>query len=113
MPSDVAALSLSPAALMPSVAAAPASGTATAPVAATQAAALHASPVSLLDPSTGLVVLSFYDAKGEETASLPTKRQLDLYRRNETSPNVFQPAIQTASVPPKVDSTPTGLPAEA
>lgn len=60
---------------------------------------LHASPVSLLDASTGLVVLTFYNDKGEETASTPTKKQLDLYRRNEPSPDIFQPSIRDITAP--------------
>ena len=59
----------------------------------------QASSVSLLDPSTGLVVLEFFDAKGDETASLPTRKQLDLYRLNEASPNVFAPAIHDVAAP--------------
>ena len=70
-----------------------------APATGSVASSSHASPVSLLDPSTGLVVLEFYDAKGDETASLPTKKQLDLYRLNEPSPTIFEPAIRDVSVP--------------
>ena len=86
------------------IAAVPASSAAS-PAVAPIAASPHASPVSLLDPRTGLVVLEFFDAKGDETASLPTKHQLDLYRRNEPSLDIFQPAIRDDSVPsPKVAS---------
>ncbi len=77
------------------------SGGAVASPAATAAASPHASPVSRLDPSTGLVVLEFYNAKGDETASLPTRRQLELYRRNEPSPDICQPAIRTIATSPE------------
>ena len=80
--------------------AAPPAASQTDTIAAKVADPPHASPVSLLDASTGLVVLAFYDAKGDETASLPTKKQLDLYRLNEPSPNIFEPAIRDVSVLP-------------
>jgi hypothetical protein len=57
------------------------------------------SPVSLLDPSTGLVVLEFYNAKGVETSSLPTRRALENYRLHEPSYSVFEPAIHDGTVP--------------
>ncbi len=63
------------------------------------------SPVSLLDPSTGLVVLEFYNAKGVETSSLPTKKVLENYRLNEPSESVFQPTIHDGTVP---QALPTG-----
>ena len=95
MLSDIATL---PAVAAPSSTLSP-SMTSAAPTTAAAGNSPHASPVSLLDASTGLVVLEFFDAKGNETASLPTKKQLELYRLNELSPNIFEPAIRDASAP--------------
>ena len=103
MPSDISLVSaavLSPVAVKPQTQAESATSVAV-------AAPPHASPVSLLDASTGLVVLAFYNDKGEETASLPTKKQLDLYRLNEPSPDIFQPSIRDVAVPPMGNGLPT------
>ncbi len=99
MPLDISALPslATPTPAVAKTAASPSTTPAAAP--STAASQPHASPISLLDPSTGLVVLKFYDSEGVETASLPTKKQLDLYRLNEPSPNIFQPAIRTVSTP--------------
>lgn len=42
--------------------------------------ALHTNPVPRLDPALGIVVLHLYDPDGVETASIPTRQQLDQYR---------------------------------
>ncbi|WP_158742105.1 hypothetical protein [Acidisphaera sp. L21] len=68
-------------------------------IAAAVAAAPHPSPVSLLDPKSGIVVLEFYNAKGDETQSLPTKRQLKSYELNEPSNGIYQPAIHDVATP--------------
>ena len=71
----------------------------------TGVAAPHPSPVSLLDPSTGLVVLEFYNAQGTETESLPTKKQLDSYRLHEPVNNIFQRVIHDDATPlPPIDN---------
>lgn len=38
-------------------------------------------PALRMDAELGLVVLEFRDARGELAASIPTKRELDAYRR--------------------------------
>ncbi len=43
-------------------------------------ASLYANPVSQLDPALGIVVLSFYNAQGVQTSSIPSQKQLDSYR---------------------------------
>ena len=91
MSTDIAAAAASAAYAAPPIlptrssAAAAIAGQTIASAAANSAAAPHPSPVSLLDPSTGLVVLEFYNAKGSETESLPSKKQLENYRLHEPS----------------------------
>jgi len=41
---------------------------------------LYTNPVSELDPALGLVVLTFYNSQGVQTASIPTQKQLESYR---------------------------------
>ena len=47
----------------------------------TVSAAPPPSPALRMDPELGLVVLEFRDSRGEVTASAPTSRELEAYRR--------------------------------
>ncbi len=91
MSTDIAAAAASAAYPAPpilptrSTAAATNAGQAIASSSASGGAAPYPSPVSLLDPSTGIVVLEFYNAKGNETESLPSRKQLESYRLHEPS----------------------------
>ena len=87
-----------PAKSTPAIQAAPVTA-AVSSAAPTAATAPHPSPISLLDPSTGLVVLQFYNAQGTETESLPTKKQLDSYRLHEPVNNIFQRVIHDDATP--------------
>ena len=61
------------------------------------AQALHSNPVSWFDPATGLVVLQFYNAQGDEKGSIPSQKQLNSYRVHAEESG---PATNPKAAPP-------------
>ncbi len=45
-----------------------------------QPVALHSNPVPSIDPELSIVVLRFFNDAGAQTQSIPTQRQIELYR---------------------------------
>ncbi len=64
------------------------------PQAPAASASQHANPnpTLRLDLALGLVVIEFHNSDGTVTTSIPTQRQLEAYRRWETTPSGQAPA---------------------
>jgi hypothetical protein len=78
------------------------------PTPATKPVPLFVNPSFQFDPTVGIVVIEFHDAKGAVSNSIPSQRQLAAYRNHQATP----PGEQTSAAPkppqPASDKTSSG-----